>query len=1076
MPKMREALLRAAKNGERSEEARLSKAATTTAAVTAAAADSDATGAEAAEGAGEREGKKGKPEPKDTRTFMQKMKKWGGEWGARFGLDEGDMKEWDQEIKDGAITEEELNRELIDAYGEGFLPKSTKKAKGSESQAGSDATSPIGKKVVMDDEGHVMEWSDFNGGAYGGGGWSCDQCGKSGGKRSGNAFRFNCKKCLSDYCKRCGTKKAVDAPAGGGADGGPSRVVEKFTAPKDANKKFVAQMKKGFHVESVDHQADEKSKVVAKVDDDVQYLCIQKVAAVPMCRNGHPMTGPKPLDDHWCCSMAPKLGGSGCKSGFTDFDQANGNEGYGCEVCDFDLCVPCAAASTGGQLAAREGGGGGSSSQSEEETMVGLTDIKDVRAEDARGVRIVSVTEADICIETRNTKGRDMLVKNLRSFLQLKEVAHGAGADGQQGGGMSFDYSTNSWTMAWLEQKSFDELVALEPFALAADAQYTRPKVVGRMLSDGHVMQWELCRPPPRAPVLSLEEEKEDGAADGAETGAGSTAAAVAKPKKGEKGSEKDAKDEEGGEKDKTNGEGDASKSKSNQNEGENEQEKKDDDDEDDVAAALMFDENAPAELKTGMNVEARSPKFGLKEWYPGVLGEVNEQDGTCTVKFEDGQSESGIKRYRVRAVGEVEREQTDPLSVGDCVDAYFAGGTKLHAGLVTAVHEDITGAFCTYDIKYDDGEEEADLGQDFIVGQCVPSLDELVIDWQDEEDDGAAPHHHTASVGSGGGQDVERERQWTGPIGLGGQIAGPGAGGESKQLRLSIYGGMRRYERTSAKLCAQPDFVLLCSVGSSGSSGEDAPAQQQQQHQESLICTTLDQLQQLSGLVGSGTKFVAAEDGSGDNSGSLATISQEGMHKLQVKLGKIAQKMSKADPSVLTQCLELLGLGSVTTTAAATVATAASSPSPSPSPLAPFVQGGGRDHTTEDAPARRRPAHPDAPQPGAPQGRDPRPDGRARAGAGGGGGGAAVRVLRPGRAQEEHERGWQRTRLFWSQQRHRRHTRSHAGGPARSCQVWSCGDSECGGCEHDRAGGQRHQRRGPGPGPRGHSSGPTQA
>ena len=54
--------------------------------------------------------------------------------------------------------------------------------------------------------GHACVPSSYNGGAYGGGGWVCNSC-----RRSGSGERWFCQLCSDDFCFRCNPKAVVPA-------------------------------------------------------------------------------------------------------------------------------------------------------------------------------------------------------------------------------------------------------------------------------------------------------------------------------------------------------------------------------------------------------------------------------------------------------------------------------------------------------------------------------------------------------------------------------------------------------------------------------------------------------------------------------------------------------------------------------------------------------------------------------------------------------------------------------------------------------------------------------------------------
>eukprot|EP00667_Euglena_gracilis_P027221 EG_transcript_33421 len=71
------------------------------------------------------------------------------------------------------------------------------------------------------------------------------------------------------------------------------------------------------------------------------------VASIAVAVHAHPLTRLL-RDDGWHCD-GMKLGG--CRSGCTGNWQMNGQVRYRCDMCDFDLCEPCANANRQGAAA-----------------------------------------------------------------------------------------------------------------------------------------------------------------------------------------------------------------------------------------------------------------------------------------------------------------------------------------------------------------------------------------------------------------------------------------------------------------------------------------------------------------------------------------------------------------------------------------------------------------------------------------------------------------------------------------------------------------------------------------------------
>merc|ERR1712100_991332 len=127
--------------------------------------------------------------------------------------------------------------------------------------------------------------------------------------------------------------------------------------------------------------------------------------------------------------------------------------------------------------------------------------------------------------------------------------------------------------------------------------------------------------------------------------------------------------------------------------------------------------------LSEGDKVEARCK--GSKKHYPGKIF-MDNRDGTFDVKFVDGDRDrevpkSSIKKLGGRSVPEerpisgsgtrssVAQAQTK-LSVGTPVEARYQGRTKYYPGKILRAR--ISGK---YDIAYDDGESEMQVGRDMI-------------------------------------------------------------------------------------------------------------------------------------------------------------------------------------------------------------------------------------------------------------------------------------------------------------------------------------------------------------------------
>ena len=102
--------------------------------------------------------------------------------------------------------------------------------------------------------------------------------------------------------------------------------------------------------------------------------------------------------------------------------------------------------------------------------------------------------------------------------------------------------------------------------------------------------------------------------------------------------------------------------------------------------------------LTVGSVVEARhggGPKF-----YKADHRDVERRAERLCVEYDDGGRESDVPRLRVRLPGQKQRQE---LPAGTRVDAGFGGGKELYPAEVTA-RGTPDG---TYDLRYDDGDEE---------------------------------------------------------------------------------------------------------------------------------------------------------------------------------------------------------------------------------------------------------------------------------------------------------------------------------------------------------------------------------
>ena len=112
-----------------------------------------------------------------------------------------------------------------------------------------------------------------------------------------------------------------------------------------------------------------------------------------------------------------------------------------------------------------------------------------------------------------------------------------------------------------------------------------------------------------------------------------------------------------------------------------------------------------------GAQVQARHNQGAV--WYHGKVTDVNA-DGTYGVRYDDGDVEANVARFRLRVVG----WQPKPvLSVGDRADCHHAGGEQVYPATVAGVNAD-----GTYEIHYDDGDKESGVKRGLIQAAFVPA------------------------------------------------------------------------------------------------------------------------------------------------------------------------------------------------------------------------------------------------------------------------------------------------------------------------------------------------------------------
>jgi hypothetical protein len=95
----------------------------------------------------------------------------------------------------------------------------------------------------------------------------------------------------------------------------------------------------------------------------------------------------------------------------------------------------------------------------------------------------------------------------------------------------------------------------------------------------------------------------------------------------------------------------------------------------------------------------------GKKNWYAGVVDRYDAESETYDVTYDDGEVEKGVKQENIaRAPGDSE------LEVGARIEAKYKGKKKYYPGKIAA-----RGDNGTYDIAYDDGEEESGVARNLI-------------------------------------------------------------------------------------------------------------------------------------------------------------------------------------------------------------------------------------------------------------------------------------------------------------------------------------------------------------------------
>eukprot|EP00903_Cladosiphon_okamuranus_P006154 g6055.t1 len=115
-------------------------------------------------------------------------------------------------------------------------------------------------------------------------------------------------------------------------------------------------------------------------------------------------------------------------------------------------------------------------------------------------------------------------------------------------------------------------------------------------------------------------------------------------------------------------------------------------------------------DFQRGDRVEARYRGKGTK-FYKGKISRVNS-DATLDIAYDDGEKEIGIAVEHVNALESTVRGNTESKMIrGDRVEVRYRGkGTKFYKGKISRVNSDDT-----FDIAYDDGEEEIGIAAEHV-------------------------------------------------------------------------------------------------------------------------------------------------------------------------------------------------------------------------------------------------------------------------------------------------------------------------------------------------------------------------
>ena len=123
--------------------------------------------------------------------------------------------------------------------------------------------------------------------------------------------------------------------------------------------------------------------------------------------------------------------------------------------------------------------------------------------------------------------------------------------------------------------------------------------------------------------------------------------------------------------------------------------------------------EDNASELLEGNRVEANYR--GRGRYLKGRIQRVH-RDGTCDINYNDGEKERGVPKDMIRSLDKPGgrgrgRAHGGSLQRGDKVEAQYRGrGTKFYKGKIARVNSD-----STFDIDYDDGEQEIGLQEEHV-------------------------------------------------------------------------------------------------------------------------------------------------------------------------------------------------------------------------------------------------------------------------------------------------------------------------------------------------------------------------